>query len=89
MTCPDPCPCPYHKSNAWPARDGYAFTIGPEDVGPKVIKTRGAAIFLALQQTLGRIQPNDVEKRVYRRGDILQVESNQQRDARIAQERKL
>lgn len=33
---------------------------------------------------IGRIQPGDVGKRVYRRGDILQVENDEQRSRRLS-----
>jgi hypothetical protein len=32
---------------------------------------------------IGSVLPGDVGKRVYLRGDILQVENNEQRDARL------
>lgn len=37
-----------------------------------------------LEQTLGRVTPRDVGKRAYRRGDIIQVENDEQRAARLA-----
>jgi hypothetical protein len=39
-----------------------------------------------VMETMGRLQPGDVGKRCYLRGDVWQVENDAQRDARLARE---
>ena len=57
-------------------------TIEAYDVGASYIRAFGRS--WPAQYFIGRILPQDVGKRVYLVGDILQVENNEQRDARLA-----
>jgi hypothetical protein len=79
-----------------PADPGRVFyTIRPEDVGKGIIDTEIGPI--AVSDVLGRVQPGDVGKRLYRvptDGGLpdqpllwyWQAENNQQRDARLARD---
>lgn len=60
----------------------YAFTIGEEHVGAVRVKV-GGRTFMTVN-FMGRILPGDIGKRVYLNGDILQVENDGQRAARLA-----
>ena len=51
------------------------------DVGRSTIKAFGRN--WPVVNFMGDIQPNDVGKRIYLVGDILQVENNEQRDKRV------
>jgi len=64
-------------------RPEYLYTITAEHV--RNPKSPGKQ-WRALYQCIGRLLPGDVGKRVYRVGDIVQVENNEQRDARLAKE---
>ena len=59
-------------------------TITKADVGCFVFEAFGRKWYP--QSFIGRVLPIDIGKRVYLVGDILQVENNQQRDARQARE---
>lgn len=82
--------------------EGYAdrvrqvHTIVAADVGRHIIGVvgdDGAARKVSLRDALGRVQAGDVGRRVYRvlteHGWVLQVESTQQRDARLTTRRHL
>jgi hypothetical protein len=60
----------------------YLFTIEPHHIGKSWIKvgTHGYSV----SGFLGRVLPGDIGKRVFRVNGILQVENDQQRDARLA-----
>ena len=73
----------------------YAFEIRQEHVGLASYGKRSGGLSLvarfALLQTMGRILPGDVGKRAYwmsapdsLTGTILQVENDEQRDARLS-----
>jgi hypothetical protein len=64
-----------------PDNDSYCV-IERDDIGRAYIEAFGKAWRLA--DVIGRVQPIDVGKRVYLRGGVLQVENNEQRDARLA-----
>lgn len=59
-------------------------TLHEGDVGATAIPAFGR-LWLVVD-FIGRILPGDVGKRVYLVGDVLQVENNEQRDARMRQE---
>ena len=56
------------------------YVLAPGDVGRLVIPMFGRQISVA--STMGRILPADVGKRVYLRGQILQMENDKQRAER-------
>ncbi len=56
------------------------YTITEADVGQHAICCFGK--FWPVEEFLGRVLPHDVGKRVYLRGEIVQVENNEQRDRR-------
>ena len=58
------------------------YTITEADVGRFAIHAFGQVQVVA--DFLGRVLPIDVGKLVYRRGDVLQVENDAQRSARLA-----
>lgn len=58
------------------------YEIQPEDVGRRYLRVFGRRWDLA--DVMGPVQHGDVYKRLYRIGDILQVESNDQRNDRLA-----
>ena len=58
------------------------YTITEADVERWRIRAFGKVWYVVY--FMGRILPSDVGKRVYQRGDILQVENDAQRDAREA-----
>ncbi len=58
------------------------YTIKESDVGKSRIKAFGRTWLV--EDFLGQVLKQDVGKRVFRRGDHLMVENNQQRDARLA-----
>ena len=60
--------------------DGF-YTITEADVGQPTIRAFGRV--WVVTGFLGCVLPSDVGKRVYRRGDVLQVESSAQRSARL------
>jgi hypothetical protein len=64
------------------ARPIFLFTIAAEHVHKSTVQV-GRNIH-HLGSAIGRVQPGDVGKRVYRVGDILQVENDDQRAARLA-----
>ena len=69
-------------------RPRYKLTITAEHVrNPRSLSIRD---FLPLIRCIGRLLPGDVGKRVYDCGDdVWQVENNEQRDQRLAHERRL
>lgn len=56
--------------------------IAADDVGKWLFGAFGRR--WPVSSFIGRIMPHDVGKRVYLVGDILQVENDEQRDARMA-----
>ena len=58
------------------------YTLTIEDVDKPHLKAFGRV--WPVSGFLGRILPNDVGKRVYLRGDILQVENDEQHEARMS-----
>lgn len=56
--------------------------ITADDVGEPYFKAFGRVT--PVQNFIGRIMKQDIGKRVFLRGDILQVENDEQRDARLA-----
>lgn len=63
---------------------GYLFTITAEHVrDPRA--TLGQEYY-AVAACMGRLLKRDIGKRVFRRGDVVQVESDEQRDTRQARE---
>ena len=60
------------------------YTLTAADVGKPWIRAFGRTRLVS--EFIGRVLPGDVGKRVYLVGDILQVENDEQRDARIARE---
>lgn len=60
---------------------GAFYEIRPQDVGRPTIHFHGRA--WPVSNFIGRILPSDIGKRVYRRGDILQVENDEQHAARV------
>ena len=64
--------------------DGSAapyYTIDRGDVGIRYFHVFGH--LWLVEEFIGTILPQDVGKRVYQVGDILQVENDEQRDARV------
>ena len=61
------------------------YTITEADVGQPAIRVWGRT--WPVSGFLGRVLPGDVGKLVYRRGDVLQVENDAQRSARLAEAR--
>lgn len=63
---------------------GYLFTITADHVrDPRA--TLGQEYY-AVAACMGRLLKRDIGKRVFRRGDVVQVENDEQRDARVAKE---
>lgn len=62
-------------------RDNYAYELKESDVGKRFLKFGGQ--HLRLSGIMGVVLPNDVGKRLYKRGDIYQVENDEQRDRRL------
>lgn len=60
------------------------YTITEADVGQPIIHAFGRVHLVS--GFLGRVLAGDVGKRVYQRGGILQIENNEQRDARVRKE---
>lgn len=60
------------------------YELQASDVGRYQIKAFGRSWLTS--GFIGRVLPGDVGKRVYLRGDILQVENDAQRDKRVARE---
>jgi hypothetical protein len=58
------------------------YELQASDIGKASIKAFGRSRLTS--NFIGRVLPGDVGKRVFQRGDILQVENDQQRDARLA-----
>ncbi len=78
----------FAKAELAPADPGEVFyTIQAEDVGKAVIQTEVGPVHVG--DFMGRIQPVDVDKRLYRRQNISgdwwywQIENNEQRDERL------
>lgn len=61
------------------------YTLTENDVGRAAVRAFGK-VWMA-STFIGRVLPGDVGKRVYQVGDIVQVENDQQRDARLASPR--
>lgn len=64
------------------SQGGMFYTIQASDMGERFLKCLGNV--WPVSDFIGRIQPRDVGKRVYRRGDILQVENDEQLQRRLA-----
>lgn len=60
---------------------GEYVTLEQSHIGRATIKAFGKT--WRCDEFIGRILPGDVGKRVYLRGDIVQVENNEQRAARL------
>lgn len=60
----------------------FVREITAADVGKATFKARG--ITYRTCDFIGQVLPSDVGKRVYLVGDVLQVENDEQRDARLA-----
>ena len=56
------------------------YTITKDDVGRPTVRCFGRTWMVS--SFLGRVLPSDVGKRVFKVGEFLQVENNEQRDAR-------
>ena len=63
--------------------DNLFYALQLTDVNKPTIQCFGRTWLVA--NFLGRVLPRDVGKRVYRRGAILQVENDEQREARRAE----
>lgn len=63
--------------------DAY-YELRESDIDQPHIRAFGRA--WRADSFIGRVLPGDVGKRVYRRGDIVQVENDEQRDKRLARE---
>lgn len=61
--------------------DGH-YTIQTDDIGRGYIEAFGKSWSLA--NVIGRVQPDDVGKRIFYRGGVVQVENDQQRLERLA-----
>ncbi len=59
----------------------YVCTIRTEHVGR--FYWRVGADSIHIQALMGRVLPIDVGRRIYRSGDVLQVESLERRDTRL------
>lgn len=70
-----------HADEGGPREMSTYKTIGTKDVGKSRIKAFGRTWLVS--DFVGRIFPNDVGKRVYFSGGILQVENEEQRAMRI------
>ena len=69
----------------------HVHTILMEDVGRTTIRREdceccGAKRNFSVDSLMGRVQIGDIGKRIYRVDGILQVENDEQRDARLAKE---
>ncbi len=60
------------------------YTLRASDVGRPIIKAFGRTWLVS--SFMGRVLSKDVSKRVYQQGDILQVENDEQREARRTRE---
>jgi hypothetical protein len=58
------------------------YTVASSDVGRPVIHAFGRVMMVS--GFLGRVLPGDVGKRIFLSGDVPQVESDRQRDERLA-----
>lgn len=60
---------------------GYLFTITAEHV--RDARATLGQEYYAVAECMGRLLKRDIGKRVFRRGDVVQVENDEQRDARV------
>ena len=60
------------------------YTITEEDVGKRHLHAFGSTV--PLDEVMGYVMPHDILKRIYKVGDIFQVESDAQRDKRVSDE---
>ena len=61
----------------------YSHEIQPEDVGKDVLQLDNHPVRVC--DFIGQILPRDVGKRIYRVGDIYQVENDKQKWARLGE----
>lgn len=60
----------------------YLLTLDSSHIGKRYVEdSDGKLIHVA--DAIGPVQAIDIGKRVYLNGDVIQVENNEQRDARI------
>jgi hypothetical protein len=62
----------------------HIYTIKASDVGRATLKIHGSVV--SVSSFMGQVLPMDVGKRIYYRRGVLQVENNEQRDRRLAED---